>query len=150
VSAELSYLVDTNILLRLAREADPQYKLILAALDELDARGAELYFSLQNVAELWNVCTRPAGQNGFGFTVEETIEQIGAIELNMTLLPDNEMVYEVWKRIVSTHRVKGVQVHDARLAAIMEVHGIRNILTLNQVDFKRFSQVVGVHPAQIR
>lgn len=113
-------------------------------------RGAELYFSLQNVTGLWSVSTRPVGKNGFGFTIEETIEQIEAIELNMTLLPDKESVYEVWKRIVSTHRVKGIQVYDARLAAIMEVHGIRNILTLNQADFKRFTQVIAVHPNEIR
>lgn len=112
-------------------------------------RGAELYFSLQNVIELWNVCNRPMSQNGFGLTVEETIAQIEAIELNMTLLPDNEAVYETWKRLVSVNRVRGAQVHDARLAAIMEVHDISNILTLKQADFKRFSQVIAVHPGEI-
>ena len=144
-----SYLVDTNILLRLARAADPHYKLVSDAFHILDDRGAEFYFSLQNIVELWNVCTRPAAKNGFGLGTVDTIARIEAIELHMTLLPDNEEVYESWKRIVATCDVKGVQVHDARLAAIMEVHGVRNILTLNQDDFKRYTQIAAVHPAEI-
>jgi antitoxin ParD1/3/4 len=33
----------------------------------------------------------------------------------------------------------GVKVHDARLVAMMNIHGIRRILTFNTDDFLRFS-----------
>jgi hypothetical protein len=33
------------------------------------------------------------------------------------------------------------------LAATLEVHGIRNLLTFNGSDFKRFSKITAVHPA---
>jgi hypothetical protein len=36
------YLIDTNILLRLARRNDSQYELIQAALNELNRRGSGL------------------------------------------------------------------------------------------------------------
>jgi predicted nucleic acid-binding protein len=39
----------------------------------------------------------------------------------------------------------GVQVHDARLAAAMIVHHIRHILTLNETDFSRFTEVTVVN-----
>ncbi len=67
------YLIDTNILLRLSRESDPQQHVIQTALDTLDRRGAELYFALQNIAEFWNVCTRPVERNGYGLSIDETI-----------------------------------------------------------------------------
>jgi hypothetical protein len=49
----------------------------------------------------------------------------------MNLLPENEQVYREWRKIVVRYSVSGVQVHDARLAAAMYVHGVREILTLN-------------------
>jgi hypothetical protein len=49
----------------------------------------------------------------------------------VNLLPENEQVYREWRKIVVRYSVSGVQVHDARLAAAMYVHGVREILTLN-------------------
>jgi predicted nucleic acid-binding protein len=42
--------------------------------------------------------------------------------------------------------VSGVQVHDARLAAAMYVHGVTYILTLNVADFSRFAGLTPLHP----
>jgi len=47
------------------------------------------------------------------------------------------------------HSVLGVQVHDARLAASMIVHGVTNILTFNVADFSRFSELTALHPNNI-
>ncbi len=66
-----SCLVDTNILLRVARRSDPQHKLIDRALARLGGQGTTFYYTHQNIAELWNVMTRPAVRNGFGLTVTE-------------------------------------------------------------------------------
>ena len=59
----------------------------------LDSQGAEFYFSLQNIAEFWNVCTRPTEQNGYGLSIDETSRRVEVIERTMTLLPDNDQVY---------------------------------------------------------
>ena len=144
-----AYLIDTNILLRLSRQGDPHHHPVEAALGVLDKQDAELYFSLQNIAEFWNVCTRPVGRNGYGLSIDETRERVEFIERTMTLLPDNDHVYSCWRRLVVAHNVRGVQVHDARLAALMEVYGITHILTLNRPDFTRYSHVQVVHPSQV-
>jgi predicted nucleic acid-binding protein len=68
----------------------------------------------------------------------------------MTLLPDNDQEYWFWRQFVVTHNVRGVQVHDARLAALMEVYGVTHILTLNQLDFARYSKLQVIHPSEIR
>jgi predicted nucleic acid-binding protein len=73
-----------------------------------------------------------------------------AIEAGMNFLPDSEAVYREWRRIVVAHRVAGVQVHDARLAAAMYVHGVTHILTLNVADFSRFEGLTAVHPETVK
>jgi predicted nucleic acid-binding protein len=145
----LGYLIDTNILLRLSRQDDPQHDAIQTALNSLDKQGAEFYFSLQNIAEFWNVCTRPVERNGFGLSIEETNQRVEAIERTMTLLPDNDRVYPIWRRLVRDNNVRGAQVHDARLAALMEAYGVPYILTLNQPDFARYSNALAIHPNQV-
>lgn len=63
----------------------------------------------------------------------------------MSLLPDSGEVYREWRRIVVKHKVFGVRVHDARLAAAMYVHGVSYILTLNVADFSRFEGLTALH-----
>ncbi len=65
-------LIDTNILLRISRLHDPLHNLIGTALNELSRQRTESCFSMQNLAEFWNVCTRPSDRNGYGLSVTET------------------------------------------------------------------------------
>ena len=141
-----SCLVDTNILLRIARRSDPQHKLIDTALARLAGQGTTFHYTHQNIAELWNVMTRPVANNGLGLTITEAEREVRVIEAGMTLLPDSEAVYREWRRIVVQFGVSGIQVHDARLAAAMYVHDVKHILTLNVTDFSRFSGLTALHP----
>ncbi len=143
------YLIDTNMLLRLYREQDPFHKVIVNALEVLDSKGADLHFSLQNIAEFWNVCTRPAERNGYGLSIGETNRRVEMIERTLTFLPDSDEVYAIWRRLVLANNIRGVQVHDARLAALMHAYGVPNILTLNQPDFARYSGIRVVHPSEV-
>jgi len=144
-----SCLVDTNILLRLTRRGDSQHNVVATALARLLGQGVTLYYTHQNIAELWNAMTRPVDRNGLGLTILEAEREVRAIEEGMILLPDSEAVYREWRRIVVQHSVSGVQVHDARLAASMVVHGVGHILTLNVGDFSRFSGLTAVHPGRV-
>jgi hypothetical protein len=65
------------------------------------------------------------------------------------LLPDSREVHERWRQLLVAHRVKGVQVHDTRLAASMYVHGVPQLLTINVGDFQRFPLIRAVHPSEI-
>ncbi len=66
-------LLDTNVLARMTRAADPQSIATRTALQKLWARGERLVLVPQNLYEFWAVATRmpgppPAGQNGLGMT----------------------------------------------------------------------------------
>ncbi len=141
-----SCLVDTNILLRMTRRSDPQHRIVDAALAQLASQATILHYTHQNIAELWNAMTRPLDRNGLGLTVADAEREVRAIEAGMVFLPDSELVYREWRRIVVLHSVVGAQVHDARLAAVMYAHRVSHILTLNVSDFSRFNGIISVHP----
>ena len=142
-------LVDTNVLLRIPKLSDPNHLAVDNAIAKLATQGTTLYFTHQNIAELWNTMTRPLSRNGFGLTVQDADREVALIESGMELLPDSAEVYREWRRIVVRYGVSGVQVHDARLAAAMYTHGISHILTLNESDFSRFERLTPIHPATV-
>jgi predicted nucleic acid-binding protein len=142
-------LFDSNILLRWQEPDHPDQILVTAAVDRLLLSGAVPVYTSQNLGELWNVLTRPAGRNGFGLTPSEADRRARAIESRIELLPDTPAVHFEWRRLLIAHHVCGVQVHDARLVAAMHVHGVKRILTFNTRDFARFSDIEAVHPAEL-
>lgn len=117
----------------------------LESVARLLAAGDSVYFTLQNMPEFWNVATRPAAHNGLGFSVALALGEMEKIERFLTALPGSPAVYGEWKRLVVHHSVLGSKVHDARLVATMNVHGIRRILTFNSGDFAR-CDIEAVHP----
>lgn len=120
----MRYLVDSNVLLRLLQRNDPQHSTIRQVVRALLARGDELCCAPQNIVELWNVSTRPAtARGGFGLTTAETDRRVRLIERVFTILEDTPTVYQEWRRLVVSYSVMGVQVHDARIVAVMNVHG---------------------------
>lgn len=142
--------VDTGILLRLWDRNDPQHLVIRQALRLLRTRGEVLAFAPQNAAEFWNVSTRPVtARGGFGLSAQETERRLRLIERVFQLLPDSPASYPVWRRLVVQHGVQGVQVHDARLVAWMQVHGLGRILTLNPQDFSRYAGITAVTPEDV-
>ncbi len=146
----MPYMADTNILLRFVAPNDPNHVLVRDVIYSLLTGSLEVCYTSQNLAEFWNVCTRPiTARSGFGLSVEETDLRAKVIESYLTFLPDSEAVHLEWRRLVVTYSVMGVKVHDARLVAAMLVHGVTDILTFNTDDFKRFSQITAVHPTAI-
>jgi len=142
-------LIDTNILLRSVQPSHPMHPAALRALEVLFKREEPLTIAFQNVAEFWNVATRPTTNNGLGFTIEETQQELARIEGFFQILNENAASYATWKMLLISHRVSGVQVHDARLAAVMMTYGITQIVTFNVADFTRFPEIEAVHPDKI-
>jgi predicted nucleic acid-binding protein len=108
-------LVDTNVLLRIPKRTDPNHRAVDRALSKLAIDGTSLYYTHQNIAELWNTMTRPQSRNGFGLNVQDPDREVGLFETGMELLPDGAAVYREWRRLVVQHAISGAQVHDARL-----------------------------------
>lgn len=146
----MTYLLDTNILLRTINPNDPKHIITTAAIDTLNARRERVVIAPQNLIEFWNVCTRPFDKNGLGFTLEKTQIEVERLKRLFIFLPDTQEIYTQWERLVKTYEVKGAKVHDTRLVAFMLVHQISHILTFNVRDFRRFdNEITPVSPGEI-
>lgn len=146
----MQYLVDTGVWLRLFDRTDAEHANIRGALQGLRASGDSLAVTPQVIAEFWNVSTRPkAARGGYGNSVDTTERRVQFIERFASLLDDSPAVYCRWRQLVTQLKIRGTSVHDARLAASMNVAGIARLLTLNTADFKRYAGVTAVTPADL-
>jgi predicted nucleic acid-binding protein len=142
----MAYLLDTGVLLRAFDPSWDRHDEVLRAIDVLWSRGEQLIVTVQNLAEFWNVSTRPIESNGRGLSVDDVDRQISTIESFAVVLSESERSYKEWKRLVRTHTVIGVKVHDTRLVSVMIAHAISHLLTLNERDFRRFSEITSTTP----
>lgn len=142
----MSHLVDTNVLTRLIVLNDPLSQAARAAIDQLQQNGTGLVVTPQNLIEFWAVATRPVEANGLGLSVEKTGEEVARFEEMFRLVDEPPGVFRRWRQLIEDHAVKGKQVHDARLVAIMIESGIDSILTFNADDFHRYPDITVVDP----
>lgn len=147
----MAYLLDTNVLLRYVQPNDPDHPVAVTALDRLFDRGEEVYLVAQNLIEFWNVATRPGAHNGLGLSVAQAEIQLQALEGIFAVRPEAPGLYAQWRRLVVTYGITGVQVHDTRLIAAMQLQGISHLLTFNSRHFARFAPegLVVIHPLDV-
>jgi len=127
----MSYLVDSNVLLRLVYRRDAMHTDAQNAYTILREEDRALIIVPQNLIEFWAVATRPVSANGLGLTVEEAAHESSLLKELLTLKPDTPAIHTTWEKLVVTYQVKGKQVHDTRLVAAMVVHQITHLLTFN-------------------
>jgi predicted nucleic acid-binding protein len=133
------YLLDTGILLRLLDRDDPLHNTVRQALRLLRSRREQFRTTFQNVCKFWNVSTRPAtARGGLGLDVATVERRVRLIDRWCPVFVDTQAVYPTWRRLVSTYKVRGVAVHDARLVAVMLTYQVKRLLTLNERDFRRY------------
>ena len=143
-------LADTTILVRAVNLDDPLYTAAAEALEALVARGRVLVIAPQNIMEFWAVATRPKeARGGLGLSQQLTRAEVAGFARTFRLLPETRQVFAEWVRLAEQCAVAGKQVHDARLAAWMRVHGISEILTFNVDDFRRYPGITPVDPREV-
>ena len=144
----MAVLVDTNVLIFSIQQGHPSGEVSLRAIKFFLAADEPVCVLPQNISEFWNVCTRPADKNGLGLTPNETENRLNRLDPILTVLHDTPLVYTKWRQLIVRHQVSGIQVHDARIAAAMQVHGIARILTYNPRDFARYYGITPLRPEE--
>ncbi len=146
----MAYLVDTGVLLRAFDRDAADHKVVVQAIRALLDRGEELVVTVQNLAEFWNVSTRPTDRGGgLALPLETVSRRLRVIERFSTVLSESGASFGEWKRLLVAHRVLGVKVHDARLVSVMVATQVPTVLTLNERDFKRYSEISAVRPSDV-
>lgn len=130
--------IDTNILVYATDERSPFHSRCRALLDGLIEKGIGCAISPQIVREYLVVFTRAASSdNTVRLAVLENIERF--LGVFILLGEDHETVSQL-RTIVANSTVGGKQIHDANIVAVMQVHGVKRLLTHNLDDFKGYAQ----------
>lgn len=145
----MTYLPDTNIVLRLVNKNDPLHQAVFQAIEKLEQSGEQVVIVPQILVEFWTVASRPTNVNGLGMSTDDAVNELENLQKLFTLLPESEKIFDEWKNLVRKYKVSGKTTHDARIVAAMIVHKIENILTLNPGDFQRFSEIKAIKPQDV-
>ncbi len=143
-------LLDTGILLRERHARDVYHQTVVGAIEKLVYMGWNVYTAPQCLQEYWAVATRPPeARGGLGLSVESAAKDVDNFISTHDVLSETPELFEIWRGVVRDYRVLGRQVWDARIAAIMQLHGIRHLLTFNTQDFVRFDFIRAWSPEDV-
>jgi predicted nucleic acid-binding protein len=127
--------LDTNILIY-AKDEDSKFH--SQVMDLIMMGEFELYTTTKNLSEYYAVVTR--GEVPIS-TPDEALEDIVQFSSAFNILYSNNESLRVLKDLSSTHRPKGLKIHDFEIAAISISHGISGVFTLNKKDFKQIESL---------
>jgi hypothetical protein len=88
--------------------------------------------------------------NGLGLTPDRAAIHMARINRTFPILSEKPDLHREWQSLVTEYRVSGKKAHDTRLVAAMRIHAIQAILTFNGDDFRRYSGIQIIHPADIQ
>lgn len=146
----LAYLPDSNVFIRYCNQNDPLNPLTRSAVDDLRTQGHYVCIVPQCLYEFYAVVTRPAiARGGLGLSPAQAHTEIERLRNLFVYCPDTPKVYIEWSNLIASYGVSGVNAHDARIVAAMQVQGIPNLLTYNTTDFTRYSSINVIHPQAV-
>jgi len=145
----MACLIDTGVLLRAFDADSADHLVVRQSIRQLLVRQERRVVAVQNLAEFWNVSTRPADKNGYGLSIDRVKRRMHWIEQLCEVVTEDSVSLRLWKDLLTTHSITGVAVHDARLVSVMLAHGISRVLTLNDRDFRRYSSIAVLTPDQL-
>lgn len=148
-----SYLLDTNVVLRLIDRNDPKHGTCVSAIETLTEQEQDIRLAPQVLVEFWVVATRPTStqnneRRGLGWSPTATDQHIGNLCRLFHLDVETPDLFGQWRQLVNIADTRGKRAHDARIAAFMKLHGINAIVTLNPSDFHGFGVQI-VEPEQL-
>jgi uncharacterized protein len=130
--------VDTNLLVYAHREDSPWHDRAYARVAELAAGWSSWAIPWPCLHEFLSITTHPRIYKP-PTPLAQAIEQIEAwLEApGLTILSEVDGYWLELRTTLETGRVIGPQVHDARIAALCRLHGVRELWTADR-DFSRF------------
>jgi uncharacterized protein len=131
--------VDTNILVYAHREDSPFHQAAFRRVAELAEGLASWAIPWPCLHEFLSIVTHPRIYQP-PTPLETALDQVAAwLESpSLSLLAEGPGAWERLRKVVSQGRVTGPAIHDARVAALCLLHGVRELWTADR-DFSRFA-----------
>jgi len=130
--------VDTNLLVYAHREDSPWYEHAYAQLAELAEGRAPWAIPWPCLHEFLAIVTHSriyAPPTPLPAAMEQVEAWLESPSLH--LLSETEGYWQALRAALETGRIAGPQVHDARVAVLCRLHGVRELWTADR-DFSRF------------
>lgn len=130
--------VDTNLLVYAHREDSPWHDAAYARIAELAESRAPWAIPWPCIHEFLAIVTHPRIYAP-PTPLPAAVDQVDAwLEVpSLVLLSESEGYWSGLRTALEAGRVAGAQVHDARVAALCRLHGVRELWTVDR-DFGRF------------
>ena len=138
--------VDTNVLVYAHREDSEWHERAFEAVTGLAESGREWAIPWPCLHEFLAIVTHPRI-----FRKPTPLDRaVGQVEAwlespTLVVLSENDHYFDEFREIVSSARVTGPRVHDARVAALCLSHGVREIWSADR-DFSMFRRLTLRNP----
>lgn len=138
--------VDTNVLVYAHREDSPFHHAAFKRVAELAESPAAWGIPWPCVHEFLAVVTHPRIYSP-PTPLSRALDQIQAWldSPTIALLSETDTHWPTLRSVLSSGRIAGPQVHDARVAALCREHGVREFWSADR-DFSRFEGLPVVNP----
>jgi toxin-antitoxin system PIN domain toxin len=138
--------VDTNLLVYAHREDSPFHGAAFERIAELAEGAATWAIPWPCVHEFLAIVTHPRIYAP-PTPLARALDQVDAwlASPSLVLLTESAAHWPTVRTLLAGGRVVGAQVHDARVAALCQQHGVRELWSADR-DFNRFSGLSVVNP----
>lgn len=134
-------IVDTNVLVYSTASGNPWHQQARQWLAALQSKGHRLCVTTQILREYLVVLTR-GSVFGKSFSVDQVLAHIQTLLPSLTVFDEPLASADLLRTLVQRYQVRGKNIHDANIVAVMLTHGVRRLATYNQADFQRFNEIV--------
>lgn len=138
-------MVDTNVLVYATIDEAPRCEEARQWMRHLQKQGVQLCTTLQVYREYLVVLTRGSIFERT-FTVTEALAALEALRPAFRELSPTSETFTALTHLVRRYEVRGKQVHDANIVAVMVTYGMDALATYNRGDFQRFEEVTLLTP----
>ena len=135
--------VDTNVLVYARVREAPNHDVARELLGRAMGVAEPVQLSRQVLREYLAVMTRPQTWR-VPMTRDEVLEDVERLAANFQVLEDGPLVTEALVALCREAPAAGRQIHDANIVATMRIHGVRQLLTFNVADFRRYGDTIEV------
>ncbi len=138
--------VDTNILVYAHREDAPFHNVAFSRVAELAEGPADWAIAWPCLYEFLAIVTHPRIYSP-PTPLVRALAQLDAWQESptLTLLAESSTHWPALRAQLAASRVVGPRVHDARIAALCQDHGVRELWSADR-DFSRFAGLAVVNP----
>ncbi len=133
--------VDTNILVYAHRIDSPWHEIAYKRVKQLAEQNSRWAIPYPCIHEFYSIVTNPKIYNPSS-TQNQAIHFIEALiqSPHLTLLSEDETYWPEIRKTIRDSKVMGGMIHDARIASLCTIHGIKELWTFDR-DFIRFPQL---------